>query len=171
MQPADESASKEQPVTWQSLPRKSQLAVLTVARLSEPLARTSLSAYLFYQLRSFDPSLSDATISFQAGLLSASFTGAQFFTAMLWGRAADSESIGRKRVLLIGLLGTALTGLGYGYSKTFAQAMICRTLGGALNGNMGVLRTMISEIVRDQQWSRNMDTNSYLIRSKRRSQC
>ena len=33
---------KEEAVTWMSLPHKSQLAVLTMARLSEPLVQTSL---------------------------------------------------------------------------------------------------------------------------------
>ncbi|KAL9111461.1 MAG: hypothetical protein Q9227_004139 [Pyrenula ochraceoflavens] len=150
-QDVDERALKEQPVTWRSLPRKSQLTVLTLARLSEPLTQTSLSAYLFYQLKSFNPSLSDATISSQAGLLQASFTAAQFFTAVLWGRAADSAKVGRKRVLLIGLFGTCFSALGFGFSKSFIQAAIFRTLGGALNGNVGVLRTMIAEIVKEKK--------------------
>jgi hypothetical protein len=33
---------KEKPVTWASLPRKSQLAILVLARLSEPLVQSSL---------------------------------------------------------------------------------------------------------------------------------
>ena len=33
---------KEEVVTWSSLPHKGQLAVLTMARLSEPLVQTSL---------------------------------------------------------------------------------------------------------------------------------
>lgn len=33
---------KHEIVTWRSLPHKSQLAILTVARLSEPLVQTSL---------------------------------------------------------------------------------------------------------------------------------
>lgn len=61
---------------------------------------------MFYQLKSFDQSLSDAVISSQAGVLQGSFTAAQFMTAMLWGRVADSDWSGRKTVLLVGLLGT-----------------------------------------------------------------
>jgi hypothetical protein len=33
---------KEKPVTWSSLPNKSQLAILVIARLSEPLVQSSL---------------------------------------------------------------------------------------------------------------------------------
>ncbi len=46
---------------------------------------------------------------------------------------------------------TALSVLGFGFSKTYYQAMFFRTIGGALNGNIGVMRTMISEIVREKK--------------------
>ncbi len=62
---------------------------------------------MFYQLKSFDPSLPDSTIASQAGILHASFTAAQFLTAMMWGRLADSSRCGRKTVLMIGLFGTS----------------------------------------------------------------
>ncbi|KAL4867320.1 hypothetical protein BDV12DRAFT_186733 [Aspergillus spectabilis] len=149
--PLDEAPS-EKPVTWYSLPNKGQLAILTIARLSEPLTQTSLQAYLFYQLRSFDPSLPESTISTQAGILAGTFTAAQFLTAVFWGRLADSEVMGRKRVLLIGLLGTCISCLGFGFSRSFAAAAVFRTLGGALNSNVGVMRTMISEIIEEKKY-------------------
>ncbi|KAL2808840.1 major facilitator superfamily domain-containing protein [Aspergillus granulosus] len=142
----------EKPVTWASLPKKGQLAILTIARLSEPLTQTSLQAYLFYQLRSFDPSLPESTIAKQAGILQGSFTAMQFLTAVFWGRLADTEWMGRKRVLLIGLLGTCISCLGFGFSRSFAAAAVFRTLGGALNSNVGVMRTMISEIIEEKKY-------------------
>lgn len=57
------------PVSWRDLPRKDQLLVITLTRLSEPLVQTSLQSYMFYQLKWFDPSLSDSVISSQAGVL------------------------------------------------------------------------------------------------------
>ena len=140
------------PVSWRDLPNKKQLAILTMARLSEPLTQTSLQAYMYYQLKSFDPGLPDATISSQAGMLQGSFTAAQFVTAVLWGRVADSDLFGRKRVLLIGLFGTCVSCVGFGFSRSFLQAAIFRTLGGALNGNVGVMRTMISEIIKEKKF-------------------
>jgi MFS family permease len=121
---------------------------------------------MFYQLKWFDPALSDAVISSQAGILTASFTAAQFFTALLWGRTADSSRFGRKKVLMIGLGGTSksrtsqvyvltvvprytndspvvvLSCIGYAFSTTFWQALFFRSLGGITNGNVGVMRTM-----------------------------
>lgn len=71
---------------------------------------------------------------------------------MLWGRLADSRHVGRKTVVLIGVLGTLVSCVGFGLSRTFWQALLFRALGGITNGNVGVLRTMISEIVRDKKY-------------------
>ncbi|KAK6433962.1 hypothetical protein LTR95_009851, partial [Oleoguttula sp. CCFEE 5521] len=147
---------KAKPVSWSSLPKKTQLAILTLSRLSEPLTQTSLQSYMFYQLKSFTDANgnapSDSTVARQAGMLAAAFTFAQFLTAIMWGRLADSEMFGRKRVILIGLLGTCIGSLGFGFSKSFATAMFWRAVGGMLNGNMGVMRTMISEIVKEKKY-------------------
>lgn len=151
---SEDQTEKKQTVSWKDLPRKKQLVVITLTRLSEPLVQTSLQAYMFYQLKWFDPSLSDSVISGQAGILHASFTAAQLLTAMMWGRVADSSRFGRKKVILIGLTGTMVSCLGFGFSKTFWQALFFRCLGGVTNGNVGVLRTMISEIVREKKYRR-----------------
>jgi hypothetical protein len=145
------SAPKEAPVTWSSLPKKGQLAVLTIARLSEPLTERSLAAYLFYQLKFFNPNLPDSTIASQGGMFTAAFAAAQFLTAVWWGRAADTPWIGRKRVLLVGLFGTCVSCLGVGFSTSFAQALFFRACAGCLNGNVGVMRTMISEIIKEKK--------------------
>lgn len=145
-------AAKEKPISWRALPRKDQLFVITLARLSEPLTQTSLGSYLYYQLRSFNKTLPEATISYQAGIIQAAFPFAQFLTAMFWGRIADAEYGGRKRVLYIGLLGTMCSIIGFGFSQSFPMAIACRCVGGALNGNIGVMRTMISEIIKEKKY-------------------
>lgn len=147
---------KERAVSWSELPRKGQLTILTLARLSEPLAQTSLQSYMFYQLKSFKlsdgSSPSDETVARQAGILAAAFTGAQFLTAICWGRLADWDHMGRKRVMLIGLLGTAVGSLGFGFSQSFKVAVFWRCVAGLLNGNIGVMRTMISEIIKEKRF-------------------
>jgi hypothetical protein len=73
-----ENASKHRAdskvVSWGDLPRKDQLFVITLARLSEPLVQTSIQSYMFYQLKWFDPSLPDSVISSQAGVLQYAFS-------------------------------------------------------------------------------------------------
>ncbi|KAF1935479.1 MFS general substrate transporter [Clathrospora elynae] len=147
-----QAEATKKPVAWRSLPRKDQLLVLMLARLSEPLTQTSLGSYLYYQLQSFDPSLPDSTISYQAGIISSAFPAAQFLTTMLWGRFSDSEHGGRKRTIYFGLLGTMLSIIGFGFSHSFPIAVAFRCMGGVLNGNVGVMRTMISEIIKEKKY-------------------
>ena len=130
---------KSGPVTWLSLPRKDQLAILFLCRLVDFLQVASLQAYVFYQLKSFDTSLSDAAVSTQAGILQGCFTGAQVLTAILWGKAADAKWCGRKMVLLVGLGGTAISCIGYGFATTFFWAAFWRVFGGGINGTVGIM--------------------------------
>ena len=145
--PSTPPPEEEKPVTWRSLPKKGQLAIMALARLCEPLTQTSLQAYMFYQLKWFDPDVPDSTIAGRAGMLQATFTGAQFLTAILWGRIADTEFMGRKNVLIIGLFGTSLSCIGFGFSRSYAMATVFRATGGVFSSNVGVMRTMISEMV------------------------
>jgi hypothetical protein len=148
----EQTKAASKPVAWSSLPRKDQILVLMLARLSEPLTQTSLGSYLYYQLQSFDPSLPESTTSYQAGIIGAAFPATQFVTAMLWGRFSDSEYGGRKRTIYFGLIGTMLSIIGFGFSSSFAMAVAFRCLGGILNGNVGVMRTMISEIIKEKKY-------------------
>ncbi|EPE04019.1 mfs transporter [Ophiostoma piceae UAMH 11346] len=145
------------PVTWMSLPRRGQLAILFLSRFVDFLQVASLQAYVFYQLKAIDQNgsatpRSDAAISTQAGLLQGCFTGAQVLTAMLWGKAADASWCGRKPVLFIGLFGTAISCIGYGFATTFFWAAFWRAIGGGINGTVGIIRTMISEIIKDKKY-------------------
>lgn len=142
--PAADAATKapKKDVSWWSLPHKDQLLILTFARLAEPLYQNSLSSYMFFMLQSFDTTLDDAAISSQAGILTAAFTAAQCVTAVWWGRLADKEWMGRKNIVMIGLVGSFFSSIGFGFSKSFWSAIFFRTLGGALNGNVGVMRTV-----------------------------
>ncbi|KAJ4252732.1 hypothetical protein NW762_010638 [Fusarium torreyae] len=146
-----EASTEPRAVSWRSLPNKGQLAVILLARLAEPLSERSLASYLFYQLRWFNPELDPSEIPTQVGYITAMFAAAQCLTSMWWGRAADNPRLGRKRVLLIGLGGSAMSALGMGFSTSLSAAFFFRFCAGALNGNISVLRTMVSEIVPEKR--------------------
>jgi MFS family permease len=100
---------------------------------------------LFFQLRYFDPSASTATIAAQAGLIEGSKTAAHVFTGLAWARLADSAYGGRKLVLVLSLLSSAVTILGYGLSTSFAAAIVWQILDGALNSTVSVVRCFTAE--------------------------
>lgn len=131
--------------SWSSLPHKSQLTVLSLCRFAEPLSNTSVLSYLYYLLSSFDKTLPPAEIARQTGYIATTFALGQFLTGTYWG--ACSDRIGRKKVLMIGLSGTVVATLVVGFATKFWMLLAARFIAGLLNGNVGVLRTMISEIV------------------------
>ncbi|KAF2501305.1 MFS general substrate transporter [Lophium mytilinum] len=140
--------------SWATIPNKDQLAILALSRLVDFWQMAGLQSYMIHQLRSFDPMLPEATISHQAGILQGSFTAAQIVTSILWGRAADKPALGRKNVLLTGLIGTGISCIGVGFAETFWQAAVWRMLGGAINGTVGAARTMVAECVEKKYHSR-----------------
>jgi hypothetical protein len=150
--PPPRARSKPMPVSWASLPQKGQLAILGLCRVFDFLQIASLQAYMFYQLKSFSPDLSDSDISTQAGILQGAFTAAQFATAIPWGRVADAPWGGRKFVLLVGLVGTAISCIGVAFATTFTEAVFWRSFGGAINGTVGIIRTMIAENVKEKKY-------------------
>ncbi|KAK6345796.1 hypothetical protein TWF730_010139 [Orbilia blumenaviensis] len=150
-------AQKEPPVTWSSLPHKSQLLILAACRLSEPLSNTCLLPYLYYLIRSLDSDTSkdghkssNSSISRRAGLLVAAFALAQFATSMIWARLADRY--GRKAVIVYPLVASIIANLGFGFGTTIPKVMFWRLIAGVANGNIGVMRTMTAEIVKEKKY-------------------
>lgn len=146
-----EKPPKEDEPTWLNMPNKRALAILALSRLVDFWQMASLQSYMVEQLRSFDIGIPTASLSYQAGVLQGSFTFAQIVTSILWGRAADSPLVGRRTVLLIGLLGTAVSCIGVAFSRSFVEMVTWRVLGGAINGTVGAARTMVAESV-DRKW-------------------
>lgn len=97
-------------------------------------------------VESFKVTDSSDQIALYAGMITSSFTFAEFCAGMFWGRMSDK--IGRKPVLIMGLIGTAISMIVFGFSPNLPIAMIARALGGLLNGNIGVLQTTVAEIVK-----------------------
>ncbi|KAI0975547.1 major facilitator superfamily domain-containing protein [Xylaria arbuscula] len=143
--------SSEASDTWRDLPHKDQLAVLALCRAIDFFQMVSFQTICYYQLKSFNPSATEQILSWQTAVALASFTASQACTAIPWGYVADAKWGGRKNVLLIGLIGTSLSCLGVAFSTSFASVVIFRAVGGAMNGTVGVVRTMMSEVIRHKR--------------------
>lgn len=97
---------------------------------------------------------SDKDASVYSGLLVSAFAIAETSTIMFW--TVMSDRVGRKPIILIGLAGTAVSGLIFGFAKNFWVALLARLLGGALNGNVAVMQTMVSEMVKRPEHEREL---------------
>ena len=133
--------------SWGTMPHKIQLLVLSLSRFADFFQMACLQAIMFHQLQSFDPEAPESTISWQSGILTGVFTSGQIVTGRLWGRVADYPNVGRKKVLMTGFFGTAISCVGVAFSRSFGTAVAWRCLGGAVNGTVGSARTMLAESV------------------------
>ena len=79
-----------------------------------------------------------------SGYLGSAFFIGNFAGSMIWGWLSDI--MGRKLVILLGLSGTIFSQLMFGFSQNFGWAIASRFLWGLLNGNLGVVKTYVSEV-------------------------
>ncbi|CZT08227.1 related to E.coli tetracycline resistance protein TCR1 [Rhynchosporium agropyri] len=121
-----------------------QLFLLAIVRLAEPIALTSIFPYAWPLVKKFHVG-DENDASFYAGLLISAFALAESLTGMWWGSLSDR--VGRKPVLLAGCAGTMLSMIMVGFSSNIWMALAGRAIGGFLNGNIGVIQTMVAELV------------------------
>jgi MFS family permease len=121
-----------------------QLFLLAIVRLAEPVALTSIFPYAWELIKRFHTG-NDQDAPFYAGILISSFSLAEALMGMYWGGLSDR--IGRKPVLMIGCMGTMLSLIMVGFASNIWIALLGRAIGGFLNGNIGVIQTMVGELV------------------------
>ena len=121
------------------------LTALGICRFSEPLAFNSILAYSYVMVQELG--IHERNASFYAGLLVSAYAIAEAMTAPLWGSISDVY--GRKPVALIGLAGVAMSSIVFGMAGTFWVALLARFIGGALNGNVAIMQTMVAEMVKN----------------------
>ncbi|KAI6006602.1 major facilitator superfamily domain-containing protein [Pisolithus orientalis] len=127
------------PLPWR------QFTIILFLQLAEPLTSQLISPFAPQLIRDIGVTNGDETkVGFYVGLLHSLFFATQALTVLHWSRVSDH--IGRKPVLLTGLFGLSLSMYCFGLSKTFIGLVLSRALNGALNGNIGVLKSMMVEI-------------------------
>jgi len=62
--------------------------------------------------------------------------------------------LGRKPVLLIGLTGVTISIIAFGLSKSFTALIVSRCIGGALNGNVAVIKGTLGELTDETNQAR-----------------
>ncbi|GAP82852.1 putative major facilitator superfamily transporter [Rosellinia necatrix] len=122
-----------------------QLTILAICRFSEPIAFNSILAYTYVMVKDLNGG-EDRDTAFYAGLLVSAYAVAEALTAIGWGTLSDRY--GRKPIVLFGLGGVAISSLIFGLAENYWVALFARFIGGALNGNVSVMQTMVAEMVK-----------------------
>jgi len=122
----------------------SMLVVVLACLAAEAFTLTLLFPFVAFMVRDFKLTDDDSQLGYYAGIIASSFTICQFLSSSFWGYLSDR--VGRRPVLLIGLIGNTVCTLLFGLSKSFWQAILFRSINGLLNGNLGVVKSYIREI-------------------------
>uniref|UniRef100_A0A6B2L3I2 Major facilitator superfamily (MFS) profile domain-containing protein n=1 Tax=Arcella intermedia TaxID=1963864 RepID=A0A6B2L3I2_9EUKA len=120
------------------------LFVLCCMVLSESFSITMIFPFLANMVLDFGLTDNLDEVGFYAGWIASCFNIAQFSSSFGWGWLSDK--VGRKPVLIVGLAGNFLMIILFGFSKDLWYAILARSLNGFLNGNIGVVKTYLSEI-------------------------
>lgn len=102
----------------------------------------SIFPYIYYMIEDFKITSDPTQISVYAGMVTSAFTLAEFATGVMWGKLSDK--IGRKPVLLSGLIGTAISVLIFGFAPSLPVALFARAMGGLLNGYNSLRDTSVT---------------------------
>jgi MFS family permease len=140
----------ESPSGNSPLPKK-QMAVLAIIALAEQTALNSISPYLPDMASTF-PEVHGQNVGVYVGTIASAFALAQFVTNYFWGWLSDR--VGRKPVILIGTVCTAICFVAFGFCKTLWQAILVQALMGMVNGNQGLVSTCLGEITNRSNQSR-----------------
>ncbi|KAF8267047.1 major facilitator superfamily domain-containing protein [Lactarius quietus] len=160
MSPHTPERDEERPLLHEGNPLKTkkslpitQILVLILLQLSEPITSFSIKPYV-NQLVSELPVVGgdERKVGYYAGLIMSLYYAAQTVTVLQWSRLSDK--IGRKPVLLCGLLGTIVSSLLFGISRSFWALVFSRCLNGMLNGNVGVMKSMMAELTDETNMAR-----------------
>jgi MFS family permease len=121
---------------------KTQIILLCYARLVEPIAFFSIFPYI-NQMLQYNGDLPATDVGFYSGFIESLFSLTQMLVMMFWGRVADR--VGRKPVLVVSLVGVALSTSIFGLARNLWQMIVFRCLAGVFAGTILTVRTMISE--------------------------
>jgi len=126
------------------LPR-GQLFSLLLLIVAEPLMSSSIMPYINELVNRLPITGGDERKGgYYVGIIMSVYFVGMATTVLQWSRLSDI--IGRKPVLIGGTLGVMVTTTLFGLSQKFWVLAVSRFLAGALNGNNGVMKSMLAEM-------------------------
>jgi multidrug resistance protein len=92
--------------------------------------------------------------AFTIGLLATSFSLMQFLFSPIWGRWSDR--IGRKPIILVGLMGSCLSYLGLALASSLAFLFLARIVGGIAGANIPTAQAYIADVTTPENRAKGM---------------
>ncbi|KAJ8692295.1 hypothetical protein PTI98_009622 [Pleurotus ostreatus] len=124
---------------------KLQLAILMLMQGAEPICNSVIFPFVNQFVRETGVTNGDERkTGYYAGIVESIFFVAECVTVLWWGRISDR--IGRRPILLLGMLGLSLSMFSFGLSSKYLTIVVSRCAQGAFNGNVGVGKNSIIEI-------------------------
>eukprot|EP01006_Ploeotia_vitrea_P051581 TRINITY_DN67579_c5_g1_i1.p1 TRINITY_DN67579_c5_g1~~TRINITY_DN67579_c5_g1_i1.p1 ORF type:complete len:601 (-),score=265.06 TRINITY_DN67579_c5_g1_i1:759-2486(-) len=124
-----------------------QVALVGVVLFSNTFSELLIFPFLPFMVHDFSPELRKSELGYRAGYIGTAFYVGAFCSNFLWGRAADKW--GRKPTMLCGIVGSIVSITLFGLSSSFPMAIGLRVMWGLSNGNLGIAKTVLSEICDD----------------------
>ncbi|PFH51063.1 hypothetical protein AMATHDRAFT_59741 [Amanita thiersii Skay4041] len=122
-----------------------QLSILLFLQLAEPLTSQVIHPFAPDLVRSLGiTGGNEKKVGYYVGMLQSVFFFTQAFTVLQWSRISDR--VGRKPVILTGLAGLSISMYSFGLSTVFWGFLLSRSLCGALNGNVGVIKSTMADL-------------------------
>ncbi|KAH9926269.1 MFS general substrate transporter [Epithele typhae] len=122
-----------------------QVGILMLVQIAEPMTSHSIFPYVNQLVSDLNVTGGDERkVGYYVGLIDSIFFVTEALFVFQWARLSDR--IGRKPVLLIGLAGAGLSMICFGLSRTLLGLIVSRSLVGLLNGNTGIMKSMMGEI-------------------------
>ena len=122
------------------------VAVASTIIFCEQVSNSQIFPYVAFMIQDFFQLSANqkSQIGYYAGFLMSCFMVGQFLLSFFWGKLSDR--IGRKPVIIFGLLGSLTMIVTFGFSTSFHWALLSRFCHGALNGNIVVVKTVLGEV-------------------------
>ncbi|KAH8989289.1 MFS general substrate transporter [Lactarius akahatsu] len=130
-----------------------QLLILLSIRLADNMTLTSITPYINQMMYELPIVGGDQRrVGYYTGITASVYYAAEAATVLHWNRLSDH--VGRKPILLFGLLGTIVSITMFGLSRSFWSLVLCRFFSGALNGNVGVSKSVLAELADESNVAR-----------------
>ncbi|EPQ61255.1 MFS multidrug-resistance DHA1 sub-family [Gloeophyllum trabeum ATCC 11539] len=130
-----------------------QLSIVYWVQLSEPMTGYVLFPIINQMILEYGLTNGDEKeVGYYAGAIMSAFYVTETLFVFFWGRLSDR--LGRRPVVLTGILGSGVTMVMFGLMRTFVGLLLSRGLSGAVNGNIGVLKSMIAEMTDETNQAR-----------------